>query len=700
MNGNHSRCCGSFLSWLALGLLCSCPVSASAQVVHGPQRIRNVYIPADQLELLFDGSSKGVLMPRDRIMALWEEGQRQTAAAAAAPRLDEILSQAAYEARLEDHELRMTGRIQIAKLREGWQTVDLAFGGLAIESAQVGGRTGPVWAQGRRHAVPGTWRKKAGSSWNWKCRRRWPAKAAIWQPRSSCPRPGVGDIDPATERQATSGRRDDAAIGRRRGRPAAVPCRRRPQGPGAAGDFGAFGGGSRAPSGAGQTAARSTGSNRPDFVGRPVLDLDVYACPTDTFQIQLPDTVDLAEVEAPELGHWTVAATEGRHGGRHAELPQARVSAGVRFGCSGWRPFPRPNRGTSPTVRVLQSASHVGQVSVYCSPSLQVEVGRLAGIRPERPAPASAPAAARAAAVCVLGREFQTASVRNGAAPDRASVDRDSGGGRSGRRNVAEQHHGPTAARSDFRRASAVAARLGSHFRAGGQQARGVGIGAVRRRRSCCGRPFRQTVRFESGQAVEPGPVAGNRPDGPAASRALAGAGRAIPRTARCPSCDWAARTRSRERCWCRRRPTSSCWCRTYPTICSRWLPAGCESAGRRSRGTALQYHYQDDCASAVDSSVRTKPAKIAAETLAFVRLDRGKLDVHYQLDLHIRQGLLRQIDFTLPSAVGEKIQIVPIDSAARVIEQRRSPQPAAGDGQGGFVACGRSFSTGPSPAT
>jgi hypothetical protein len=45
------------------------------------------------------------------------------------------------------------------------------------------------------------------------------------------------------------------------------------------------------------------------------------------------------------------------------------------------------------------------------------------------------------------------------------------------------------------------------------------------------------------------------------------------------------------------------------------------------------------------------------------VRLDRGKLDVHYQLDLQIRQGKIRQIRFTLPAAVGRKIQIVPLDS-------------------------------------
>jgi len=122
-----------------LCLLFLFPFLASAQVTHGPPRVRSVYIPADELKLLFDSSSKGVLMPRDKVLALWQEAQRH-APSPTAPPADAVLSQAAYEARLEDHELRMTGRLQIATLREGWQTVDLPFGGLAIESAQLGGQ--------------------------------------------------------------------------------------------------------------------------------------------------------------------------------------------------------------------------------------------------------------------------------------------------------------------------------------------------------------------------------------------------------------------------------------------------------------------------------------------------------------------------------------------------------------------------------
>ena len=52
--------------------------------------------------------------------------------------------------------------------------------------------------------------------------------------------------------------------------------------------------------------SRSTGRIEPAGLRwEVVLDLDVYARATDTFRLQVPGSVDLAEVEAPELGQWT-----------------------------------------------------------------------------------------------------------------------------------------------------------------------------------------------------------------------------------------------------------------------------------------------------------------------------------------------------------------------------------------------------------
>ena len=115
------------------------PGTPVAHVTHGPPRIRNVYIPADQIELLFANSSQGVLMPRDKVSGPLAGGPAPCAAAAGAAG-GAVLSRAVYEARLEDRQLHVTGRSGSVKLRDGWQAVDLAFGGLAIESAQLGGQ--------------------------------------------------------------------------------------------------------------------------------------------------------------------------------------------------------------------------------------------------------------------------------------------------------------------------------------------------------------------------------------------------------------------------------------------------------------------------------------------------------------------------------------------------------------------------------
>ena len=87
--------------------------------------------------------------------------------------------------------------------------------------------------------------------------------------------------------------------------------------------------------------------------------------------------------------------------------------------------------------------------------------------------------------------------------------------------------------------------------------------------------------------------------------------------------------------------------------------------------GTALQYRYQNGANLGGYLKIRKKPAKVSAETLAFVRLERDTLDIHYQLDLRIEHGTIRRIGFTLPAVVGENIEVAPIGSSARVIEKQ-----------------------------
>jgi prepilin-type processing-associated H-X9-DG protein len=659
-------------------------------VTHGPPRIRNVYIPADELKLLFDSSAKGVFMPRDKVLALWQEAQRHGPAPLAPP-TDVAISQAAYEAQLGDDELRLSGRIRIAKLRGGWQTVDLPFGGLAIESAQLGGE--PARFGRKDDGTLFLVLEKEG---------RFELELKMSAPLAS----KGGDLAttlklpplPASEilvrlpkgKQLQVGETTLQADGTENltqlfrvavDRGGLVPLLISER----------FAGGNRAP----LVLANSRTTDRIEPAGlrwEVLLDLDVYARATDSFQIQLPGALDLAEVEAPELAQWT---TRGQGDGTAAlALSFRKPFLGRRtVRLLGLAPIPVAKEWNVPTLRVLQSASHVGQVSVYCSPSLRLEIGTLSGVRPEQlslPSASSSPSTAGAPLEFAFWDEnFQLplhVTARRGAmqASIATLVEVDRAGAALRSSVTVEPRHAPIfdlqmLLPRDWEVTSVLSANKPVPWEAVSRVAAvPAGQKGPAGQAGQAGQAALQTVRFDLDKPLNPGQpleitlTAERHPEHwleederyhelPLPALRLAGAdeveGTVLVQAP--PDIELLVSNLSDDL-----QPVAA---------------GGSPNASTPAPGTVLQYHYRDDARVTGQLQVRTKPAKVSAETLAFVRLDRGKLDVHYQLDLHIRQGTLRRIGFTLPVAVGEKIQIVPLGSAARVIEQRPSPLPGGG---------------------
>ena len=344
--------------WLALGLWCEFVAAASAQVTHGPPRIRNVYIPADELKLLFDSSAKGVLMPREKVLTLWQEAQRHGPAPLAPP-TDVAISQAAYKAQLGDDELRLNGRIRIAKLRGGWQTVDLPFGGLAIESAQLGGEParfgrkddGTLFLvlekEGRFELELKMSAPLASKGGDLATTLKLPPLPAseilVRLPKGKQLQVGETTLQADGTENATQLFR--VAVDRGGLVPLVISER--------------FAGGNRRP----LVLANSRTTDRIEPAGlrwEVLLDLDVYARATDSFQIQLPGALNIAEVEAPELAAMDNARAGRRHGGPRAQFPQAvpRPAHGPAAG-TGARPggerVERPHAPGAP-VRVARRA--------------------------------------------------------------------------------------------------------------------------------------------------------------------------------------------------------------------------------------------------------------------------------------------------------------------------------------------------------
>ena len=678
--------------WLAFYLLCLHPSPASAQVTDGPPRIRNVYIPADQLKVLFGSSSKGVLMPRDEILALWREA-RSHVQTETVPPADAVLAQAAYEARLDDHELRVTGRIEIAKLRGDWQAVDLPFGGLAIESAQLAGQ--PARFGLKDDGALFLLLKEEG---------RVELELEMSAPLAS----KGGDLAttlrlppaPASEMLIRLDQGKQLQVGETTLQPDGADNDQQvfrvavdPTGLVLLVVSDRFAGGNRAP--LVFASSRSVGHVEPAGLRWQVnLDLDVYARQADSFQLQLPGSVDVAEVEAPQLAGWTIE--EQADGTAVVTLTFRKPFLGRRaVRLLGLAPVPIATQWNVPTVKVLQAASHVGQVLVHSSPSLRVEVGTLAGIRPERLSPpAGDPVDSDPGSTSMPGDEANTNDTPLAFAfwdegfelplrviPRRRTL-------QASVATLVEVNRAGVALRSsvtvqpryapifdvqmqlppDWQVTSVMSADQPVEWEsvqpAGADTAADAAL---------------QTVRFDlvkplnPGQSLEIALTAERHPDGwlereegfnelPLPELRLAGAdeveGTVLVQAP--PDVELLVSDLSDD---------------LQPVAADR-----SRGASDQATGTALQYRYQDDARVGGRLQVRTKPAKVSAETLAFVRLDRGKLDVHYQVNLHVRHGKIRRIRFTLPAAVGEKIQIVPVDSAARVIEQRHTPLSDASD--------------------
>jgi prepilin-type processing-associated H-X9-DG protein len=641
---------------------------AGAQVTHGPPRIRDVYIPSEELKILFDDPSKGVVMQRDKVMALWEEARRR-APSPATPPADTVLSQATYEAQLDDHRLRVSGRIQIAALREGWQTVDLPFGAVAIESARLGGEParfgrkddGTLFLvlekEGRFELDLEMSAPLASKGGDLATTLKLPAVPAsemlLWLDKGK--QLQLGETALPSDDADNARQRFRIAVGRAGLVPLVISER--------------FAGGNRAP----LVLANSHATSRIELAGlrwEVVLDLDVYARATDTFRLQLPGSVDLAEVESPGLDRWT--ARPAADGTAVVTLSFRKPVLGRRsVRLLGLAPITSAAQGEIPTVRVPDAAAHVGRVSVYGSPSLRIKVGELSGIRPERlpsgPAETS-PATGTPLTFAFWDENFKlplrVTERRRAVQASMATLVEVNRVGAVLRGSVTvEPRYAPlfdvqVQLPRDWEVASVLSGGKPVEWEA-----------APTATAAAAGGAGWQTIRFDFAEPLVPG-------------RSLE-----IVVTARRQPDRWLEQDeRFQElplpdlRLIGADEVEGTVMVQAPPDIellasdlSDNLQPVAAHGPAQVS-GTVLEYRYREDSPKSGRLQVRMKPARVSAETLAFVRLDRGKLDVHYQADLHIRQGTMRQLQFTLPASAGEKIQIVPVDSAVRIIEQRHSP--------------------------
>ncbi|MFO7908356.1 MAG: DUF1559 domain-containing protein, partial [Pirellulaceae bacterium] len=661
-------------------------------------------------------------MPREKILALWHDAQRRDESKRSIPPADTVLTRAAYEVRLSDHEFHVTGRIRIAKLRGDWQTVNLPFGGLAIESARL-------------DEEPARFGRKDDGTLFLLLKEEGRAELELEMSAPVASR--GGDLAttlklppvPASEMLIHLDEDKQLQVGETMRRPERTDGGQQlfrlavdPSGlvPLLVSDR--FTAGKRSPLIFAHT--RSVGHVEPAGLRwEALVDLEVYGRATDSFELRLPDVVDIAEVEAPRMAQWTM---------RKQRDDTAVVTVNFRKPFLGGRavrllglaPAPPAMQWDFPTIQVRDVASHVGEVLLYWPPSLRVEPGTLGGIRPKR-WPRSAPDA--------VGNELDSKPKpgEGKRSDEQAMPDADNNRNRDDvRGNIASVHASPNT--DEARRAFAF---WNEDFR--------LPLNVMPRRQTLQvsvanlveveprGVELRSSVSVEprhapvfSIQFEVPGdweitsvlsgddPVAweslriDSAPDADGgwqivdfdlATPLSPGQSREITLTAQQHADGWLEQDEGFTelpfpvlRVAGADTVEGTVLIHAPPDIellvsdlSSDVRPVAAErraEAASYDSGTALQYQYQNGARVSGRLRIRKKPAKVSAETLAFVRLERDKLDVHYQLDLHIEHGKIRRIRFSLPTAVGDKIQIVPVDSSARVIEQESAPLPNGGD--------------------
>jgi hypothetical protein len=679
---------------------------ATAQTDKGPPRIRNVYIPQEDLEAIFGEGNKGTLMTRQEFQELWEKAVGRGEPPALPP-ADAVLTRARYDAELAEHELRVTARVQLTKLQVAWQTVELQFGGLAVESAKIDGdpaRLGRnpngaiVWVlhdKGRYELtleLSAPLVRTGGDLTAWLQLPQLPSSEFLLRlPEGKQVRVSGIEVKPETG--------DDRRTFR-------VPIDKSGQVPLAILDQ--AGAANRVP----LVFVKSDIRGQVEPAGLRLqadVTLDVAAQPAAQFRFTLPASVEVAAVESSDLAGWRIAAGDDGRSDLTVEFRQPFQGPRV-VRVHGLAPISLGETTPMPTIAVPGAVSHVGEITLEPAATLRLEISETASIRrlPAPPAtskPAPPPGAASTGPVPVPSPNPPSTRLRFAywheqftlglVAPARqrelsaalaSLIDVDRTGLTLRTSITIEPRYAPlfdvvlelpiewnvtTLLASDKPVAWETSDSSPKRERGGQEDDPRLRVGL----RS----GPTQVIRFDLAQPVLPGntitvalvaelhPKNWLEPEGEFFTVAvpavrLVGAneveGNVIIESPR----ELEMRTAE-----------------ISPDLDPTPPPPGPTAA---DIGTVLAYHYQDDAAVTGRIEARLRPAQISVETLAFAALGRETLSVYYQADLQLSGGQVRSFDFTLPAAVGEKIQITPLNVPVRVIEQKHSDVP--GDEQPG----------------
>jgi hypothetical protein len=112
---------------------------------------RRVYVPVEDLDVVLEHDKQGVILSRAEFLKLAADAKKNLDETPQSPHKF-VVSAAQYAARVQDEQLIVSAVIQLNQLARGWQMVTLPYRGLAVEAATLDdkpARIGRAAAEGR-----------------------------------------------------------------------------------------------------------------------------------------------------------------------------------------------------------------------------------------------------------------------------------------------------------------------------------------------------------------------------------------------------------------------------------------------------------------------------------------------------------------------------------------------------------------------
>src|SRR5262245_28313878 len=351
------------------------PMAVFAQTEKGPPRVRHVYIPQQDLETIFGEGKKGALLTRDEFKELWQKAHGELQQL---PPADAVPTRAHYEAELADHEIHITAHIQVVKLQNAWQTLEIQFGGVAIESAEIDGQAAKLgrnsdgcllWVlhdKGRYElsvqlSAPVV--RTAGDLTAWLQIPPFPSSEFLLRvPKEKQVRVrGVELKSPSADGEKKTVR---------------IPIDQSGHVPLAILD--SAGASNRTP----LIFVNSiiTGTVEPSGVRwQADVTLDVAAQPASQFRLIIPHEVEIASVESPDLSGWKLVNESEDRSVLLLDFRQP-FQGQHRVRVNGLAPVKLDEPWSMPAVRVADAVSNVGEITLQPAAALRVEVTEMSGI--------------------------------------------------------------------------------------------------------------------------------------------------------------------------------------------------------------------------------------------------------------------------------------------------------------------------------